>query len=140
ATNPIYSLNAARFLPEADQNSIEWLRQNAKLGESVVEATGNEWDANTGRVGAFSGVPTLLGWPGHVGMWGAPGEEIGRRNALINSFYGPPFSPEALSQLRPTYLFFGARERAADPDLMAKILARNPKWTQIETQIVRVSP
>jgi uncharacterized membrane protein len=140
ATNPIMSLNAARFLPEADLKSIEWLRQNARLGETVIEATSGDWDANYGRVGAFSGVPTMLGWPQHVSGWGASGEEINRRGALIKSIYAPPYAPDAISQLGATYLFVGTQEGNANGELLTKIQARYPSSKPVEAQILRLVP
>lgn len=112
--NPICSLNAARFLRPGELAGAEWLRQNAKPNESLVEAVGNDgrggpggdYDANFGRIAAFSGVPCALGWPQHVAGWGAPYPEIERRAILINQVYGGPNPLVALRELKATFVFW----------------------------------
>lgn len=113
---PILSLNAARFIAPDELEGIEWLRLHARPGESVVEAVGSDpngglggdYDANIGRVAAFSGVPCTLGWPQHVAAWGAPWPEIQLRGALVRQVYSGDDPATALRELGATYVFFGA--------------------------------
>ncbi len=113
--NPIYSLDAARFLPPGELQAIEWLRRSARPGEILVEPVsanngqvGGDYDANCGRIAAFSGVPIPLGWPQHVAGWGAPWEEINRRAALVQAVYGSTNPETALQELGATYIFWPA--------------------------------
>lgn len=120
----LLSLNAARFVPPDELAGIEWLRRNAKPGDSVVEfvkrdpksgAPLGDYEANVGRIAAFSGVPSVLGWPQHAAAWGGSWEDINRRAALVNEIYGAPNSKASLESLREsgaTFVFLGAPERA----------------------------
>jgi uncharacterized membrane protein len=111
--NTIYSLNAARFLPAEELQGIEWLRRNARANERIVEPVsfingqvGGDYDPNFGRISAFSGVPSVLGWPQHVAGWGAPYPEIQRRAALVNAIYNGSNPVTALEELGATYIFW----------------------------------
>ncbi len=115
------SLNAARHLGDEELERIEWLRRNAPSGDSVVEAVATDpkgqpigdYDASSGRVAAFSGVPSVLGWPQHVWMWGASWDDINRRAALLKEIYGgsnPQAGLEALRKSGADWVFVGARE------------------------------
>ncbi|MBW3635675.1 MAG: hypothetical protein KY445_04295, partial [Armatimonadetes bacterium] len=119
--NVILSLNAARFLGDEELAGIEWLRRNAASGDSVVEAVATDpsgqpigdYDASSGRVAAFSGVPSVLGWPQHVWMWGASWDDINRRAALVKGIYRgstPQARLKALRQSGAIWIFTGARE------------------------------
>lgn len=118
AGKPILSLNAARFLPPDDLVGAEWLRRNARPGNSIVEPVGNDghgnpggdFDANFGRISAFSGVPCALGWPQHVAGWGALYPDIQRRALLIRQIYAGQQVAPAMRELGATYLFVGNAE------------------------------
>lgn len=110
------SLNAARFMSDDGAAGIEWLRKNAEPGATVLEPldsdnSGNptgDYDANWGRVSAFSGVPTPVGWPAHIAAWGADGREINQRADLIWRVYGWPSDAigfAALKTLGVRYIF-----------------------------------
>ncbi|HEX9997491.1 MAG TPA: DUF2298 domain-containing protein [Abditibacterium sp.] len=132
----VLSLDATRFLPPEDSMGIEWLRQNAKPGERVVEAIGNDFDANFARVSAFSGVASVLGWPQHASGWGASWEEVQMRTALVKEVYEASDSRAALRELRANYVFVGAREPKIAPASHLKIVWQSPS---AQTQIFRVS-
>lgn len=116
------SLNAAGFLGDDELAGIEWLRRNAKDGDSVVEAVSTnaegqptgDYNPTFGRVAAFSGVPSVLGWPQHVWMWGASWDEINRRAALVNEIYRGSNQQAGLGALQKSgaeWVFLGLRER-----------------------------
>jgi uncharacterized membrane protein len=117
----ILSLNAARYLPEDEQKGIEWLRQNARPGETVLEAVGRnddgsvggDYNASFGRVAAFSGVPSYLGWPQHVSVWGAPWDEVLARAETVGAVYQGADDAGVLAALQKsgtTYVFLGNSE------------------------------
>ena len=116
------ALNAMRFLPAADREAIMWLQANGRAGEAVMEAvkfdngalTG-DYDAPWGRVGAFSGLSSTLGWPQHVWGWGTDYGQVQRRAAQIAGFYAQPALEAARggASLGARYTFFGASNEGA---------------------------
>jgi len=55
-----------------DLAAIHWIRANVKGGDGVAEAVNDvEYNVqgNHGRVSAYTGQPTILGWPGHEQQW-----------------------------------------------------------------------
>jgi len=135
--HPELSLDGLRFVPKDEEEAIEWLRTHAQPGDTVVEAmcgtVGEEcgdYDPKYGRVSAFSGVPTLVGWPSHITYWGAEPLEKQRRANAMHQIYKPlhdfatPLTPDqiarvdlvermsAIRELQPTYIFCGTSENA----------------------------
>jgi uncharacterized membrane protein len=133
----ILSLDAACYLPPTDQQGIEWLRLNAKPGEGVIEPVGNDYDANFGRVGTFSGVPSVLVWPQHVRGWGAPEDQIQTRTQLLKSLYSDPSALGKLRNLGAVYLFQGLYEPKLPPNPNLERVWSSPTG---ETQILRLIP
>ncbi len=53
----------------------------------VLEAVGGQY-SGYGRVSADTGLPTVLGWPGHEWQWrGSDHPEPGRREPLVEQIY-----------------------------------------------------
>ncbi len=95
AHNAGASLDGMRYLPLAQQRAIEWLQRNGRAGEIVMEGvplgdnglpTG-DYDAKYGRVGAFSGLSSTLGWPQHVWGWDGNYNETMARGQQIAALY-----------------------------------------------------
>ncbi len=79
-----------RFNP-AEYDAIQWLRANAMTADGaapvVLEAVGGQY-SGYGRVSANTGLPTLLGWPGHESQWrGSDHPEPGRREPIVEQIY-----------------------------------------------------
>ena len=54
-----------------DVGAIEWLNDEADGGEVVLESVGDDYSAfGHARISTFTGLPTVLGWPGHELQWG----------------------------------------------------------------------
>jgi uncharacterized membrane protein len=134
--NSILSLNAAHFLPPDELAGIEWLRRNARNGESVVEMVNRDpngvpvgdYNPSVGRVAAFSGVPSVLGWPQHVGMWGGSWQDINQRAQLIETIYRWPNSRDGVKSLGEsgaTFVFIGAQERAQNGGILGIEVGKN---------------
>jgi YYY domain-containing protein len=67
-----------------DRAAVEWLRTHAVDGAVLAEATGNAY-TDYSRIGGATGLPTVLGWDNHEGLWrgGAATPELeGRRRDL----------------------------------------------------------
>jgi uncharacterized membrane protein len=78
-----------RFNP-AEYDAIMWLRQNVNGTPVILEAVGGQY-SEFGRVSANTGLPTLLGWPGHEWQWrGSDHPEPGQRDPLVRAIYSEP--------------------------------------------------
>ena len=77
-----------QFEPDA-YAAIEWLKQNTDGSSVVLEATGGSYWVGTyhGRVSAFSGRATVLGWGGHELQWRGNYDEPGKREPDIAAIY-----------------------------------------------------
>lgn len=67
--------------------AVDWLAK-APAGTLVeaVSPTGGSYTTYA-SVSTFSGLPTVLGWIGHISQWRGGGEEMGSRQADINRLY-----------------------------------------------------
>lgn len=100
----------ARETPD-DAGAIQWL-QSAPDGV-VAEAVGGSY-STYGRVSTYSGLPTVLGWPGHESQWRGGMVEQGSRREDIETLYTAPnwSSAEAIIQkYHIRYIFIGSLER-----------------------------
>lgn len=73
----------ARNNPD-DYAAIQWLSQQP-LGV-VTEAIGGSY-SDYARVSTRTGMPTVLGWPGHEGQWRGGYTEVGSRETDIKTIY-----------------------------------------------------
>ncbi|MBE0698645.1 MAG: hypothetical protein IH586_17135, partial [Anaerolineaceae bacterium] len=79
----------------------------------ILEAPGGGYE-NNGRVSAFTGLPTLLGWTNHEGQWRGSNVEINRRLPDIEEIYTTPSDEKALELMHKwkiRYLILGEAER-----------------------------
>ena len=86
--NASMSLDGAyhiRTYAPLDAQGIDFLRQ-APDGV-VVEAVGGSYQANFGRISTHTGLPTILGWPGHESQWRGGYDEIGNREEDVRRIY-----------------------------------------------------
>ena len=102
-----------------DWAAIEWMRENVLAKSApgdypvILEATNGSYQVS-GRVSAFTGLPALLGWPGHQHQWRGTYEEISPREADIRVIYTTPDDAYALELLRKwniRYVIVGEPER-----------------------------
>lgn len=78
------TLDGSRYLGEGELEAIRWL-QDAPRGV-VAEAIGGSYTGYA-RVSTHSGMPTVLGWPGHESQWRGGAEEMGTRQQDIIELY-----------------------------------------------------
>jgi uncharacterized membrane protein len=93
--------------------AIAWLKQ-APYG-TIVEAVGGSY-SEFERFSEQSGLPTVLGWPGHESQWRGGSMEMGSREADIQLLYRTTSWPEAVSILQKygiRYIFIGLLERSS---------------------------
>jgi uncharacterized membrane protein len=121
------TLNGLEFFKGTNQYAIAtWLRKHATAGERLVEAVGNSYSA-TARISSYSGVASMLAWPGHVRLRGIPSRDINRRNRAIQKLYGATTDKKAwqiAKRFDIRYIAVGDTERAVytTPSLEQKFL------------------
>lgn len=117
--------------PEYD--AIQWLRQQvdpAVAPPVVLEAVGGQY-SGYGRVSANTGLPTLLGWPGHEWQWrGSDHPEPGRRESIVEQIYTAPdlsMVSFLLDEFDVAFIYVGDLEREKyGPGGLEKFAARLP--------------
>ncbi len=112
-----------QFAPD-EVAAIEWLEQNATGLPVILEAEGASFRAETSRLAAWTGLPSVLGWVGHEGQWRGDYKDISPRQQDIDRIYNTRDPADALQLLRKynvTYVYVGPNERARyAPEGLAK--------------------
>jgi len=100
--------------------SIEWLWKHADEDDVMLAAGGCEWAGAVSRTASASGVPSLLGWPGHERQWHLGEEGIEARlaaRAEAISSLGTEIDPALVDRFGITLIYLGPAEvNGADVD------------------------
>jgi YYY domain-containing protein len=119
-----FSLDARTALERrapGDAAAIGWLEQNAQPNDVVLEATGNPY-SEFARISSHTGIPTVLGWGNHEGLWRGDSPEISVRQQAVKSFYTQPEAPlseQILDRFHVTLVVVGELERQTYPGAAA---------------------
>ncbi len=111
-----WTVDGGRFMVTADDYRVlQCLRTRALPGEIAVEAIGQAYNPQYGRVASLAGVPVLLGWENHQRQWrGATyGEIVGTRPQDIARLYTDmrwDVAAEILARYGIDYVMYGAAE------------------------------
>lgn len=100
-----------------DAAAIAWLEKNAPRGSVLMEATGNPY-SDFARIASHTGIPTVLGWANHEGLWRSHDREVSEREGLVRRFYEASDAGGALAILRRfgiTHVVVGDLERQHYP-------------------------
>ncbi len=108
-----------------DDEAIAWLNTHVSGSPVIVEAPGCEW-SHYSRISAFTGLPTLIGWPGgheyewRIGWLARTGDYgiFDRRAAAVNQIYTNPDNAAVLALLRQydvRLVYVGVAERNLYP-------------------------
>ena len=83
-----------------DWAAITWLRHQTKETpiSAILEAPGKSYNYE-GRISAFTGIPTLLGWALHEGQWRGNYDEQSKREPDIMTIFRTHDAQEALDLL-----------------------------------------
>ncbi len=117
----------------ADAAAIAWLTKNAPRGSTVLEASGDPY-TEFARISSHTGIPTVLGWANHEGLWRANDPEVAERLTRVKAFYSTPDVRAAWDTLQKygvTHVVVGDMERRAHPG--ADMVARMPFLTPVLT-------
>lgn len=112
----------------AEKASIGWLNKNVDGQPVILEAPGRDYESSS-RVSSASGLPTVIGWPGHEVHWrlGAGGE-INERISDTDNIYSTTDQNEArglLSKYGAKYVFVGTEEKKRYPQAGLDKFARH---------------
>ncbi|MDE3230974.1 MAG: hypothetical protein KGO05_13930, partial [Chloroflexota bacterium] len=120
------SLDGTAYMSQDAQNvgdaqAIAWLNTHVTGDPVIVEAAQYNEYTHLGRVSAFTGLPTIIGWGGHEEQWrynwlAKPGRAnvLGERLNAVKLIYSNTNNAFVLSLLRSydvRYVYVGAAER-----------------------------
>jgi uncharacterized membrane protein len=104
---------AKHFNPDEDA-AIAWLESNVDGNPIVLEAVGDDYHADQGRVSARTGLQTVLSWPGHEERWHGSRDPFEGRAEAVETFYTTTDVSQAkgiLNQFNIEYVYVGRFER-----------------------------
>ena len=115
---PLDGLDGLRWMTRdapGDRDAVLWLRSHAVEGAVLAEATGGAY-SDYGRIGAATGIPTVLGWENHEGLWrgGRSAAETTARKDALKAIYTSDASEavfDLLHRYKVRYVFVGSLEK-----------------------------
>jgi uncharacterized membrane protein len=81
----------------------------------LMEASGDPY-SEYARISSHTGIPSVLGWANHEGLWRSNDENVRKRLDDIRAFYTATSAPAAediLRRYQVTYVIVGDLERTA---------------------------
>ena len=115
-----FSLDGIHYLDRdhpADAAAIRWLAREVGDRPVVLEATGDPY-SYLARVSSNTGLPTVLGWGNHEGVWRGSDSRIAERKRDVDTLYGETDVERIrplLARYRIRYVFVGEIERERFP-------------------------
>ena len=110
---------------QGDAQAIAWLNAHVAGDPVIVEGAQYLEYTHYGRVSAFTGLPTLMGWGGHEYQWRfnwlqqpGRGDVIGQRLNAVTQIYTDASAQQVLAllhQYSARYVYVGAAERQLYP-------------------------
>lgn len=139
-------LDALAYLDRAapgEAAALRWAREQLDPREALLlEAVGASYSSGN-RLSAASGVPTLLGWPGHVLQWRRD-PPVGELLALVERAYAAGATEETrrlLIERGVTHVYLGAEERRQHGETVAERFVGWPVVFEAPgVRVVRVPP
>ncbi len=96
-----------------DYGAIQWINNNFKKIEPVLEAPGKKMYTGVSRISIFTGMPTLVGWGYQVGQQSGRGVQVSRRYGAADRIYSSDNMKEALEEIKKygiKYIYAGPIE------------------------------
>jgi len=144
-----WTLDGAAYLADEDPDTYaayRWLLANGQADDVLVEAPGETYDPATSRLSALTGMPTILGWPGHVVQWRGHSAMLAPRLEDLEVVYvsgGESEVVETLARYNARYLYVGACERdryGLDERRLAQLFGwLEPAMSSGDVHILRVA-
>lgn len=133
------TLDGSTYLPADAREAIAWLMQ-AEPGV-LVEAVGGSYSAYA-RYATFTGLPGVMGWPGHEGQWRGGNVDYERIGAIETLYATGDWvtASEILARYNIRYIIVGDLERMSYPVNEGKFQARLPIVFQNSSVIIFAVP
>ena len=127
-----------------DYRAIIWLRKNISNQPVIAEAVGESY-TDYARVSAYSGLPTIVGWPVHEWLWRGSYDEAGKRIPEVETLYQTldlDAARKIIDKYQVEYIFVGSLEREKYPQLEADKfnLLGQVVFVSGSTKIYKISP
>ena len=110
-----WSLNGNNYFNNSNPLEFEAIAFLTQAPYGVmVEAVGGSY-TNFGRISKFSGLPSVLGWPGHESQWRGGSTEIGNRESDVKELYltsNWDYAKTILDRYKIRYVFIGTLEKS----------------------------
>src|SRR6266480_1969684 len=126
-TNSLDGLNYLQSYDPGEYAAIRWLNSHVQGGPVIVEAfnpQGGDY-SDYGRISAFTGLPTLMGWAGHEYQWRVNwlndaynANDFYHRGADISAIYtntNPDTVLSLMNRYNAHYLYVGSLEKTTYP-------------------------
>jgi YYY domain-containing protein len=126
-TNSLDGLTYMQSYDPSDYAAIQWLNSHIQGDPVIVEAFGPQGGdySDYGRISAFTGLPTLMGWAGHEYQWRVNwlnkdynAADFYRRGSDINTIYTDPHPDVVLALMdryNAQYIYVGPLEEETYP-------------------------
>jgi YYY domain-containing protein len=129
-SSPVTGWGGLDWMAPGEPAAAAWLRRQAP-GSVLVEAVGDAY-SDAARMSSTSGVPAVLGWENHEGVWrgGNIGDLTGRLRAQIERLYkcGNPTEVRTIArQLGASFIVVGSVERRLYPETGLGAVLRSGK-------------
>ena len=113
-----WSLNGNKYFEISNPSEFDAISflERAPYGV-IAEAVGGNY-SGYGRISKFTGLPTILGWPGHESQWRGGATEIGNRESDIKELYitsNWDYAKTILEKYEIRYIFLGPMEKNTYP-------------------------
>ena len=101
-----------------DAAAISWLERNVHGGTVLLEASGDPY-SEYARMSTHTGIPAVMGWANHEGLWREGDPEVGNRAARVKVFYttrDPRLAYKIIQDYHVTHVVLGELESRTYPN------------------------
>jgi YYY domain-containing protein len=100
-----------------DGEAVEWMLKAVPANAVLLEATGDPY-SDYARIATHTGLPTVMGWANHEGLWRNNDKEVAERAARVRNFYtsgDPRGAWDTIQKMGVTHVVVGDLERKSYP-------------------------
>ncbi|MBP7689340.1 MAG: hypothetical protein KA765_15600, partial [Thermoflexales bacterium] len=104
---------SGQFAPD-EYAAAQWFKQSVSGTPVIVEAPGEEYNSATSRLSTWTGLPSVVGWPGHEGQWRGNYDIQGPRIEAVKELYSTADANRVLELLKTynaAYVVVGPNEQ-----------------------------